>query len=328
MRAFSYARARSIDDLLAAGRDGGVTFLAGGTELLNWARIGILRPQRVLDISGVPGLDGIEPLGDGALRIGAMAKLNQVALHRETRSRYPALSQAILKSASAQLRNLATIGGNPMQRTRCAYFRSEDPATPCNKRRPGSGCAALHGLNERHAIFGWTEDCVATSPSDPAVALACLDATIITKHASGDRRLPARTFHTLPGDDPAAHTVLRPGELITAIEVGPPAPCSAYLKVRERESYEFALVSAAAAVELADDRIVRARIALGGVAMRPWRLEQAERDLTGLRAGSPETAEAITAAFGEARPLASNAYKIPLARNTAVRALELAARTS
>jgi len=328
VRAFSYARARSIDDLLAAGRDGGVTFLAGGTELLNWARIGILRPQRVLDISGVPGLDGIEPLGDGALRIGALAKLNQVALHRETRSCYPVLSQAILKSASAQLRNLATIGGNPMQRTRCAYFRSEDPATPCNKRRPGSGCAALHGLNERHAIFGWTEDCVATSPSDPAVALACLDATIITEHASGGRRLPARTFHTLPGDDPAAHTVLRPGELITAVEVGPPAPCSAYLKVRERESYEFALVSAAAAVELADDRIVRARIALGGVAMRPWRLEQAERDLTGLCAGSAEAAEAITAAFGAARPLASNAYKIPLARNTAVRVLALAARTS
>ena len=327
MHAFSYARARSIDDLLADGRDGDVTFLAGGTELLNWIRIGILRPQRVLDISGVPGLDGIEPLGDGSLRIGALAKLNQVALHRETRARYPVLSQAILKSASAQLRNLATIGGNPMQRTRCAYFRSEDPATPCNKRRPGSGCAALHGLNERHAIFGWTEDCVATSPSDPAVALACLDATIVTEHAGGRRRLPVRTFHTLPGDDPAAHTVLRSGELITAIEVGPPAPASAYIKVRERESYEFALVSAAAAVELAGDRIARARIALGGVAMRPWRLDQAERDLIGLRAGSPEAAEAITAAFGAARPLALNAYKVPLARNTAIRALKLAART-
>ena len=215
-----------------------------------------------------------------------------------------------------------------MQRTRCAYFRSEDPATPCNKRQAGSGCAALHGLNERHAIFGWTEDCVATNPSDPAVALACLDATIVTEHASGRRRLPVRTFHTLPGDDPAAHTVLRSGELITAIEVGPPAPASAYIKVRERESYEFALVSAAAAVELVGDRIARARIALGGVAMRPWRLDQAERDLIGLRAGSPEAAEAVTAAFGAARPLALNAYKVPLARNTAIRALELAARTS
>ena len=339
MRAFSYARARSIDDLLAAGRDGRdggdnrdgeVTFLAGGTELLNWARIGILRPERVLDIRGVPGLDGIEPLADGGLRIGALAKLNQVALHREVRSGYPVLSQAILKSASAQLRNLATIGGNPLQRTRCPYFRSEDTATPCNKRRPGSGCAALHGLNERHAIFGWTEDCVATNPSDPAVALACLDATIVTEHASGGRRLPVRTFHTLPGDgdDPAAHTVLRPGELITAIEVGAPAPGSAYLKIRERESYEFALVSAAAVVELSGDRIVRARIALGGVALRPWRLEQAERDLVGLRAGSPEAAAAVTASFGAARPLASNAYKIPLARNTALRALELAATTA
>ena len=167
-----------------------------------------------------------------------------------------------------------------------------------------------------------------TNPSDPAVALACLDATIVTEHASGRRRLPVRTFHTLPGDDPAAHTVLRSGELIAAIEIGPPAPASAYIKVRERESYEFALVSAAAAVELAGDRIARARIALGGVAMRPWRLDQAERDLIGLRAGSPEAAEAVTAAFGAARPLALNAYKVPLARNTAMRALELAARTS
>ena len=328
MRGFSYARARSVDDVVAGARDGDMALIAGGTELLNWARIGIERPRRVLDISGVPGLGGIEPLGDGRLRIGALAKLNQVALDTRVRSRYPVLSQAIVASASAQLRNLATIGGNSLQRTRCAYFRSEDPATPCNKRQAGSGCAALHGLNERHAIFGWTEDCVATNPSDPAVALACLDATIVTEHASGRRRLPVRTFHTLPGDDPAAHTVLRSGELITAIEVGPPAPASAYVKVRERESYEFALVSAAAAVELAGDRITSARIALGGVAMRPWRLDQAERDLIGLRAGSPEAAEAVTAAFGAARPLALNAYKVPLARNTAIRALELAARTS
>lgn len=328
MRAFSYARARSVDDVLAAARDGEVTLLAGGTDLLNWARIGIERPQRVLDISAVPGLAAIEPLEDGGLRIGALAKLNQVALHAGVCSGYPVLSQAIIKSASAQLRNLATIGGNPVQRIRCAYFRSEDPATPCNKRRAGSGCAALHGLNDRHAIFGWTEDCVATHPSDPAVALACLDATIVTAHTDGGRRLPARMFHVLPGDDPAAHTVLRPGELITAIEVRRPAPASAYVKVRERESYEFALVSAAAAVELAGDRIVSARIALGGVAMRPWRLEQAERDLAGLRAGSPEVTEAVTAAFDEARPLSSNAYKIPLARNTALRALELAVMRS
>jgi xanthine dehydrogenase YagS FAD-binding subunit len=328
MRAFSYARARSVDDVLVATRDGDVTLLAGGTELLNWARIGIERPHRVLDIGAIPGLDAIEPLADGGLRIGALAKLNQVALHAGVRSGYPVLAEAIVKSASAQLRNLATIGGNPVQRTRCAYFRSEDPATPCNKRRPGSGCAALHGLHDRHAIFGWTEDCVATHPSDPAVALACLDATIVTEHARGGRKLPVRMFHVLPGDDPAAHTVLRPGELITAIEVRRPAPASAYVKVRERESYEFALVSAAAAVELAGDQVVSARIALGGVAMRPWRLEQAERDLIGLRAGSPEAADAVSEAFGEARALTSNAYKIPLARNAAVRALELAVMMS
>ena len=328
MRGFSYARARSVDDVVAGARDGDMALIAGGTELLNWARIGIERPRRVLDISEIPGLGGIEPLGDGGLRIGALAKLNQVALHTEVRVPLPGSLTGhlgVCVRSAAQSRHHR---GNSLQRTRCAYFRSEDPATPCNKRQAGSGCAALHGLNERHAIFGWTEDCVATNPSDPAVALACLDATIVTEHASGRRRLPVRTFHTLPSDDPAAHTVLRSGELITAIEVGPPAPASAYIKVRERESYEFALVSAAAAVELVGDRIARARIALGGVAMRPWRLDQAERDLIGLRAGSPEAAEAVTAAFGAARPLALNAYKVPLARNTAIRALKLAARTS
>jgi xanthine dehydrogenase YagS FAD-binding subunit len=328
VRSFSYARARSVDDVIAGARDGDVTLLAGGTELLNCARIGIEHPTRVLDISALPGLDGIEVGEDGRLRVGALAKLNQVAMHAGIRSHYPVLAQAVLKSASPQLRNLATIGGNPLQRTRCAYFRSEDPTTPCNKRNPGSGCSALHGLNERHAIFGWNKDCVATNPSDPAVALACLDATIVTEHPDGRRRLPMRTFHTLPDEDPAAHTVLRSGELITAIEIRQAAPASAYVKVRERESYEFARVSAAAAVDVADDRIVDARIALGGVAMRPWRLERAERDLIGLRAGSPEAAEAVSAAFGEARPLSSNGYKIPLARNTAVRALELAGRMS
>jgi xanthine dehydrogenase YagS FAD-binding subunit len=328
VRSFSYARARSVDDVIAGARDGDVTLLAGGTELLNWARIGIEHPTRVLDIGALPGLDGIEVGEDGGLRIGALAKLNQVAMHVGIRSHYPVLAQAVLKSASPQLRNLATIGGNPLQRTRCAYFRSEDSTTPCNKRNPGSGCAALHGLNERHAIFGWNEHCVATNPSDPGVALVCLDATIVTEHPDGGRRLPMRTFHTLPDEDPAAHTVLRSGELITAIEIRRPAPTSAYVKVRERESYEFALVSAAAAVDLADDRIVDARIALGGVAMRPWRLKRAERDLIGLRAGSPAATEAVSAAFGEARPLSSNGYKIPLARNTAVRALELAGRMS
>jgi xanthine dehydrogenase YagS FAD-binding subunit len=328
MRPLSYARARTVDDVLSSLQDADVTLLAGGTEVLNWARIGIEQPASVLDISGVPGLDGIEPADGGGLRIGALAKLNRVALDDEVISRYPVLSQAILKSASAQLRNLATIGGNPLQRTRCPYFRSEDTTTPCNRRRPGSGCAALHGLNDRHAIFGWTEECVATHPSDPTVALACLDASIVTMHTGGGRRLPVRTFLQLPGESMTADSVLHPGELIVAIEVRPDAPHSAYVKVRERESYEFALVSAAVSVELDGSTITNARIALGGVALRPWRLERAEHELVGLEVGSPEAAEALGAAFENARPLSMNAYKIPLARNTALRALQLAARQS
>ncbi len=233
------------------------------------------------------------------------------------------LSQAILKAASAQLRNLATIGGNPVQRTRCPYFRSTGPVA-CNKRVPRSGCAALHGANERRAVFEGTEDRVALQPPDPAVALACLDAEIITEHVDGGRRIPAAEFHTLPAEDPAAHNVLRPGELITGIELGPPAPRSADVKVRERESYEFALVSTAAAVEVRDGLISRARLALGSVALRPWRLYDAEQALVGLRPGSPEVMDAVSSGFAASRPLSSNAYKIPLARNTALRAHELA----
>jgi xanthine dehydrogenase YagS FAD-binding subunit len=328
VRPFSYARARSVDEVLTTLRDADVTLLAGGTELLNWARIGIEHPVRVLDVAGVPGLDAIEPLDGGGVRIGALATLNEAARDAHVAHRVPVLAQAIVKSASAQLRNLATIGGNPLQRTRCPYFRSDDGATPCNRRRPGSGCSALHGVNERHAIFGWTEECVATHPSDPAVALACLDATVVTEHPEGGRRLPARTFLRLPGESVTTDSVLRPGEFIVAVEVTEPAPLSAYVKVRERESYEFALVSAAAAVELDGGTVVRARIALGGVAMRPWRLESAERDLVGLRIGSPQAREAVHGAFADARALSGNAYKIPLAGNTALRALQDAARQS
>ncbi|MEV5176934.1 xanthine dehydrogenase family protein subunit M [Streptomyces flaveolus] len=322
MRPFTYARAESVPDALDSTRSADTMFLAGGTELLNWARIGIEAPGRLVDIGRLPGLHEITSRGNN-LHIGALARLNDVAQDPRVEASYPVLSQAILKAASAQLRNLATIGGNPVQRTRCPYFRSQDPVA-CNKRVPGSGCAALHGANERMAVFGWTEDCVAVQPSDPAVALACLDAEIITEHVDGGRRIPATEFHTLPAEDPAAHNVLRPGELITGIELGAPAPRSAYVKVRERESYEFALVSAAAAVEVRDGLISRARLALGSVALRPWRLYDAERALVGLRPGSPEVLDAVTSGFAAGRPLSSNAYKIPLARNTALRALELA----
>jgi xanthine dehydrogenase YagS FAD-binding subunit len=274
MTPFAYARATSLDQAVAAAAEPDTAFLAGGTELLNWLRLGITAPSRVVDITRLDALERIEPLPDGGLRIGALVRLNDAAQHETVMRDYPVLSQAILKAASAQLRNLATIGGNPLQKTRCAYFRAEE-TLPCNKREPGSGCSALHGINDKHAIFGWTEKCVATQPSDPAVALAALDAVLVTAHRDGGRQIPATEFHTLPGEHPEHDNVLRHGELITAIEFPAPARRSAYLKVRERESYEYATVSAAA-LEMDGSSIRRARIALGSVAHRPWRLTAAE----------------------------------------------------
>jgi len=281
MQPFVYAHAASPAQALAAGAQPDTAFLAGGTELLNWLRLGIAAPARILDITGLDALQRIEALPQGGLRIGALVRLNDAAQHKSVMRDYPVLSQAILKAASPQLRNLATIGGNPLQKTRCAYFRAEE-ILPCNKRKPGSGCSALHGINDKHAIFGWTQDCVATQPSDPAVALAALDAVFVTEHRDGGRRIPATQFHTLPDQRPQDHNVLRHGELITAIELSEPAHRSAYLKVRERESYEYATVSAAAVLELEGATIRRARVALGSVAHRPWRLNATEQRLAGL----------------------------------------------
>lgn len=326
MRNFDYVQARSRGDAIALLQRDGAVALAGGTELLNWARIGILQPDHVVDISHIPDLEGVEPLPQGGVRIGALTKLNDVAQHPLIAENYAVFSQAILKAASAQIRNLATIGGNPLQRVRCAYFRADEP-TACNKREPGSGCAALHGINDRHAIFGWTDECVAVHPADPPVALTALDAVYVIESEEGIRRLPAEELHVLPARNPAWHNVLRRDELITAIEIGAPPTHSAYLKVRERESYEYATVSAAVALRLDGDTIIEARIALGSVAMRPWRLRSAERLLAGQRMGSSDIAAAIDAGFEEARPLSHNAYKIMLARNAALRTVELAART-
>src|ERR1700691_534640 len=323
MKNFSYARPSSIHQTIELAATPDTMILAGGTELLNWTRIGIAEPSKLGDITRVAGLEGIEQLPNGVVRIGALTKLNDVALHPLIRKSYPVLSQAILKAASAQIRNLATIGGNPLQRARCPYFRADEP-TPCNKRVAGSGCAALDGFNEKHAIFGWTEDCVAVQPSDPAVALAALDAVFITDRPGGGRRIPARDFHVLPGENPAAHHRLGGGELITAVELPRAWPKSAYLKIRERESYEYATVSAAVALELDGSVIRRARIALGSVAMRPWRLVETERRLAGVRSDSPEIIPAVKAGFADARPLSMNRYKIRLAQNTTVRAIEMA----
>src|SRR5437764_6199889 len=281
MLPFAYARAADISQAIGAGDAPDVCYLAGGTEILNWLRLGIATPERVIDISRIGGLDAIEPTVQGGLRIGALVRLSDAAQHPSMKRDYPVLSEAILKAASPQLRNLATIGGNPLQKTRCAYFRAEEKL-PCNKREPGSGCAAVNGLNENHAIFGWSESCVATQPSDPAVALAALDASFIAEYSDGGRRIAATEFHTLPDRHPDRDNVLRQGELITAIELPSPAPRSAYVKVRERESYEYAIVSASAALDMKAGKIAKARLALGSVAHRPWRLRDAEARLAGL----------------------------------------------
>jgi xanthine dehydrogenase YagS FAD-binding subunit len=325
MEPFEYERVQSTGEALTLASASGSAFLAGGTELLNWMRIGIERPTKIIDIGRIEGLSGVHQAPSGVLTIGALSKLNDIAQHPQVMRDYPVLSQSILKAASAQIRNLATIGGNPLQRVRCPYFRADEP-TPCNKRVAGSGCAALHGFNEKHAIFGWTEDCVAVQPSDPAVALAALDAVFITDRPGGGRRIPARDFHVLPGENPARHHRLAAGELITAVELPRAWPKSAYLKIRERESYEYATVSTAVALELDGDVITNARIALGSVAMRPWRLDETERRLIGQRVGSAGINAAVDAGFISARPLSRNGYKVVIARNAVLRTIDAAGR--
>lgn len=322
MQDFLYAQAHTHADALALAREPDTMILAGGTEVLNWMRIGVASPSRILDITRVPGMEGVQQLPDGTIRIGALTKLNDAAQHPLIERNYPVLSQAILKSASAQIRNLATIGGNPLQRVRCPYFRADEP-TPCNKRVRGSGCAALHGFNEKHAIFGWTEDCVAVHPADPPVALAALDAVYVIQSDRAIRRVPARSFNVLPSEDASAHSVLQSGEIITAIDIREPAPRSAYLKIRERESYEYATVTVAAAFEFDGEVIRSARIALGSVAMRPWRLDKTEQQMIGLPFRSPQVEAAVDEGFKDARALSSNAYKIKLARNAVLRTIEL-----
>ena len=325
MRPFAYARVATLGEAVEAAREPGTAVLAGGTELLNWLRLGIAAPDRVVDITRIAGLDRIEPLAGSGLRIGALVRLNDVAADEVVARDWPVLREAIHKSASAQIRNLATIGANPLQKTRCAYFRSDQPVR-CNRRVPGSGCAAREGHDDRHALFGWTDECIAIQPSDPAVALAALDAHIVTRSVGGSRRIPVTDFHLLPSDGVDRDTVLEPGELIEAIELGDPAPHSAYVKVRERESYEYALVSAAATVELGDGgRIESARIALGSVAMRPWRLTEAEQRIAGLAPDDPAVTAALDVALAQANPIPGSAYKLAIARGAARRALMTAA---
>jgi xanthine dehydrogenase YagS FAD-binding subunit len=327
MHAFALSRADDPAKAIAAhARDLGLAFIAGGTDLIGLMKDRAALPERLLDINGLPDMARIEALPEGGLRIGALARMSDVAADREVRRRFPVIAEALLFAASGQLRNMASMGGNIMQRTRCAYFRDEDPL-PCNKRRPGSGCSALHGLNRNHAIFGWSDACVATHPSDVAVALAAMDANVIVRGPAGERSIPFTEFHRLPGDTPERDNVIARGDLIVAIEV--PARvegrASHYLKVRDRQSYEFALVSAAAAVAIDGGRLRSARLALGGVAHKPWRLTAAEAALRGVSLDDIDALKrAIATSFTEARPLAHNAFKVELAQRVALRALQTA----
>ena len=324
MQSISYERARDVAHALELARAPGSKFIGGGTNLLDLYKSGIERPTRLVDISRLD-LNSVEELPDGGVRIGATASNTAAANHPLIRRRYRMLSEAILNGASAQLRNMATMGGNLLQRTRCYYFT--DPAfKQCNKREPGSGCAALDGFNRIHAILGASPACIATNPSDMAVALVALDATVRLAGPDGERTVPVAEFHRLPGDEPQFDTIIRPGELIVAIDL--PASSfgshSHYLKVRDRASYAFALVSVAAALDLQDGVVRDLRIVLGGVAHRPWRAVQAEDALRGQTLGTDAVAQAAALAVAGAQPYSHNAFKVELAQRAIVRALHLA----
>ncbi len=328
MNPFGYTRPAAIDAALEARRQPGAMYLGGGTNLIDLTKYDVLHPALMVDVTRLPNNEVTE-IAEGALkggvRIGAAMRNSDTANHALIRRRYPLLSQALLSGASAQLRNMATMGGNLLQRTRCYYFMDTAFAR-CNKRSPGSGCAARDGYNRLHAIFGASEACIATNPSDMNVALATLDAVIVVQDARGERRIPIAEFHRLPGDTPHIETELAEGELITAVELPPQgyADHSHYLKIRDRASYAFALVSAAVGLQLDAGTVQQARIALGGVAHKPWRLPQVEAMLAGQRLTPALLAAAGDAAARDAQPYAHNAFKVELTRRAVVRSLEIA----
>ena len=321
MKTFAYLSAPDVSTAVRAiSTEPGAKFLGGGTNLVDLMREGVETPDTVIDITRLP-LAGIEELPDGGVRIGALVRNSHLAANRLIRSRYPLLSQAILTGASAQLRNMATVGGNLLQRTRCLYFY--DGAAACNKREPGSGCDAIGGFNRGGAILGASDSCIATHPSDMAVALVALDAVVEVESVRGTRRIPLAEFHRLPGDTPQVETSLAADELITAVELppSPPAATSRYRKVRDRASYAFALVSVAAALEVTDGVVTGVRLALGGVAAKPWRAHEAERVLLGAPATEESFRRAAEAELAPAVGRSQNEFKIELARRTIVATL-------
>ncbi|MER6959206.1 xanthine dehydrogenase family protein subunit M [Streptomyces sp. NPDC000618] len=321
MKSFSYVSAPDVGTALHTIADGeGVKFLAGGTNLVDLMREGIEQPTTVVDITRLP-LAGIEELPDGGIRVGSLVSNSRLAADPLVRTRYPVLAQAILHGASAQLRNMATVGGNLLQRTRCMYFYDE--AAACSKRAPGSGCAAIGGFSRSGAVLGVSDHCIATHPSDMAVALTMLDAVVEVESVRGIRRIPIAEFHRLPGDTPHIETVLAADELITAVELPsvPAAANSRYRKVRDRASYAFALVSVAAALDVNDGVVTEVRLSLGGVGTKPWRATEAERALFGEPATEDAFRRAAMAELAEAVPGPQNVFKIELARRTIVATL-------
>jgi len=326
MNPFTYTKAQTAGDAVAAVLQApGAMYLGGGTNLIDLMKDGVTIAPKLVDVSKLD-LKKIEATESGGVRLGAEAKNTETANHELVRTQYPLLTQAILAGATMQIRNMATDGGNLLQRTRCPYFY--DRATPCNKREPGTGCGAMEGLNRTHAIFGWSDQCIAVHPSDMCVALAALEAVVHVRGAENKlRTIKFEDFHRLPGNDPQKDNTLEPGELIEAIELPKSlfGKKSYYLKIRDRASYAFALVSVAAAIEMDGNNIKQARIAMGGVAHKPWRAYEAEKAL----AGKPATEESFTAAaeaeMKNAKPLAHNAYKVPMGKHAIVRALTMAA---
>ena len=325
MHPISLSAAKEIGHAVAAhAQDPDLAFIAGGTDLVGLMKDRAAQPSRLLDINHLAGIGAIEPLPDGGIRMGALARMSDVAANMHVRKSAPMISESLLFSASGQLRNMASMGGNIMQRTRCAYFRDGD-GVPCNKRVPGSGCSARHGSNRNHAIFGWSDDCVATHPSDVAVALSALDSVVRVRSPQGERAIPFGDFHRLPNATPDKDNALERGDLIVGLDIPyrPEARRSHYLKVRDRQSYEFALVSVAVGVDLDGHRVKSARLAMGGVAHKPWRLIAAEQALVGASVKDPnQLRTAIARSFADARPLEHNAFKVELAQRAVLRALQ------
>jgi CO/xanthine dehydrogenase FAD-binding subunit len=322
VKPFAYERVQDAEQALAA-LEPGARYLGGGTNLVDLMRLGVETPDKLIDVTRLPH-DRIEATDGGGVRIGAAVRNADVAADPLVRERYPVLSAALLAGASGQLRNLATVGGNLLQRTRCAYF--QDVSKPCNKRRPGSGCPAREGEHRNLAILGHSQACVATHPSDMAVALAALDAVVHVRGAAGERAIALGDFYRLPDDAPQRDTVLDAGDLVVAVELPPPPPgAQRYRKVRERAAFSFAVVAVAVTIEVEGGDVREARVALGGVAHMPWRARRAEGALRGLPATEEAFAEAADAELEQAEPLRDNAFKVPLARNVIMRTLADAA---